>query len=386
MKSTRREFVRAAAAAGGALGTGLLAGEARAQTLPSTAARRVTRAQESLRILILGGTAFTGPFQIEYALARGHDVTIFNRGRTQPTVNKELFDKVEQLVGDRDNDLTALEGGEWDAVIDNSSSIPRWTRQTAELTKASAEVYLFTSSLSVHSDNSKIGINEDDPVAQLEDPTVEEITGATYGGLKALCEEETRRAFPNGAIIVRPGLIVGPGDRSDRWTYWPVRIARGGEVMAPGTPDDPTQHIDARDLAEFQIHLIEQRKLGTYSAVGPLSQLTMAGLLYGIRAVTSNLEISFTWVDADFLSEHEVRAWSEMTSWVPPRGEMAGFSSFANARAVAAGLEFRPLALTAKDTLDWWATLPEERTASPRAGLDPEKEKRVLAAWHEAHG
>ncbi len=386
MKSTRREFVRAAAAAGGALGTGLIAGEARAQTLPSTAARRVPRARQSLRILILGGTAFTGPFQIEYPLARGHDVTIFNRGRTQPTVNKELLDKVEQLVGDRDDDLKSLEGGVWDAVIDNSSSIPRWTRQTAELTKDSAEVYLFTSSLSVHSDNSKIGINEDDPVAQLEDPTVEEITGATYGGLKALCEEETRKAFPNGAIIVRPGLIVGPGDRSDRWTYWPVRIARGGEVMAPGTPDDPTQHIDARDLAEFQIHLIEQRKLGTYSAVGPLSQLTMAGLLYGIRAVTSNLEISFTWVDADFLSEHEVLAWSEMTSWVPPRGEMAGFSSFANTRAVAAGLEFRPLAMTAKDTLDWWATLPEERTASPRAGLDPEKEKRVLAAWHEVHG
>ena len=386
MKSTRREFVRAAAAAGGALSTGLLGGEALAQERVSKKAPSIPRAQESLRILILGGTAFTGPFQIEYALARGHDVTIFNRGKTQPTVNQELLAEVTQLVGDRDNDLAALEGGEWDAVIDNSSSIPRWTRQTAELTKNTAAVYLFTSSLSVHSDNSKIGINEDDPVAQLEDPTVEEITGATYGGLKALCEEETRKAFPNGAIIVRPGLIVGPGDRSDRWTYWPVRIARGGEVMGPGTPGDPTQHIDARDLAEFQIHLIEQRKLGTYSAVGPLSELTMAELLYGIRAVTSNLEISFTWVDADFLSEHEVRAWSEMTSWVPPRGEMAGFSSFDNSRGVAAGLRFRPLALTAKDTLDWWQTLPEERTAEPRAGLDPEKEKRVLAAWHESHG
>jgi len=386
MKSTRREFVRAAAAAGGALGTGLLGGEALAQERVPQKAPSIPRAQESLRILILGGTGFTGPFQIEYALARGHDVTIFNRGKTQPTVNQELLTEVTQLVGDRDNDLAALEGGEWDAVIDNSSSIPRWTRQTADLTRGTAHTYLFTSSLSVHSDNSKIGINEDDPVAELEDPTVEEITGATYGGLKALCEEETRKAFPNGAIIVRPGLIVGPGDRSDRWTYWPVRIAHGGEVMAPGTPDDPTQHIDARDLAEFQIHLIEQRKLGTYSAVGPLSQLTMAGLLYGIRAVISDTEISFTWVDADFLAEHEVRAWSEMTSWVPPRGEMVGFSSFDNSRAVAAGLRFRPLALTAKDTLDWWQTLPGERTAKPRAGLDPVKEQRVLAAWHESHG
>jgi 2'-hydroxyisoflavone reductase len=383
MNGTRRDFVRTAA--GGVLGAGLLGKTFTLErTTPSQS--RVQQADRSLRILILGGTAFTGPFQIKYALDRGHRITIFNRGRTQPTVLPEVFDRVEKLIGDRDNDLEALKGREWDAVIDNSSSIPRWTRQTAELTRDSAEAYLFTSSLSVYSDNSKIGINEDDPVAQLEDPTVEEITGATYGGLKALCEEETRNAFPNGAIIVRPGLIVGPGDRSDRWTYWPVRLARGGEVMAPGTPDDPTQHIDARDLAEFQIHLIEQRKPATFSAVGPLSQLTMAGLLYGIRAVISNTEISFTWVDADFLSEHEVRAWSEMTSWVPPRGEMAGFSSFANTRAVAAGLKFRPLALTAKDTLDWWATLPEERTASPRAGLAPDKEKRVLEAWHARHG
>jgi 2'-hydroxyisoflavone reductase len=383
MKNTRREFVLTAAS--GVMSAGLLGNSAR-RAFPGLAdEERVPRAPQSLRILILGGTGFTGPFQIEYALARGHQVTIFNRGRTQPTVNAELLSEVEQLVGDRDNDIEALRGGDWDAVIDNSSSIPRWTRQTAELLRDTADVYLFTSSLSVHADNSKIGINEDDPVIVLDDPTVEEVTGATYGGLKALCEEETRKAFPAGAIIVRPGLIVGPGDRSDRWTYWPVRIARGGEVMAPGTPDDPTQHIDARDLAEFDIHLIEQRKVGTYSAIGPLSQLTMAELLYGIRAVVSN-EISFTWVDADFLAEHEVQPWSEMTSWVPPRGEMAGFSSFDNSRAIAAGLEFRPLAVTAKDTLDWWWTLPEERRASPRAGLDPEKEQRVLAAWHARNG
>lgn len=383
MNNTRRDFVRTAAS--GVLGAGLIGDDVFGVERATKIERSIAQAQESLRILILGGTGFTGPFQIEYALARGHQVTVFNRGRTQPTVNAQLLEQVEQLVGDRDNDIEALKGGEWDAVIDNSSSVPRWTRQTAELLKATAAVYLFTSSLSVHSDNSKIGINEDDPVIKLEDPTVEEVTGATYGGLKALCEEETRRAFPDGAIIVRPGLIVGPGDRSDRWTYWPLRIARGGEVMAPGTPDDPTQHIDARDLAEFDIHLIEQRKVGTYSAVGPLSPLSMAELLYGIRAVVSN-EISFTWVDADFLDEHEVQAWSEMTSWVPPRGEMAGFNRFDISRAVGAGLEFRPLATTAKDTLDWWQTLPEERTASPRAGLAPDKEQRVLAAWHALHG
>ena len=374
MSTTRREFLQRTAVAGGAIGLGLLR-DADAQE------HQISKADKPLRILILGGTAFTGPHQIKYALARGHEVTIFNRGQTEPTVHPEVFDQVERLTGDRDDDLESLKGGEWDAVIDNSASIPRWVRQTAELLKGSAEIYLFTSSLSVHADNSKIGITEDDPVATIADPTTEEITGQTYGALKALCEEETRKAFPDGAIIVRPHLIVGPGDRSDRWTYWPVRVERGGEVMAPGTPDDPTQYIDARDLAEFDIRLIENRSLGTYSAVGPLSRLSMAELLYGMRAVVSN-DISFTWVDADFLAEHEVAPWRHMTAWVPSRGEMAGFAMFDNSRAVAAGLTYRPLAVTALDTLEWWKTLPEERTGAPRAGLDSEKEKEVLAAWH----
>lgn len=374
MPTTRREFLMMTAAAGGALSLGRF-DEAYAQQ------PQIPQVEKPLRILILGGTAFTGPHQIHYALARGHEVTIFNRGRTEPTVHREVFDRVEKLVGDRDNDLEALKGHEWDAVIDNSASIPRWVRQSAELLKGSVDIYLFTSSLSVHADNSKPGITEDDPVATIDDPTIEEITGETYGALKALCEEETRKAFPDGAIIVRPHLIVGPGDRSDRWTYWPLRVARGGEVMAPGTPDDPTQYIDARDLAEFDIHLIEQRAIDTYSGVGPLSRLSMAELLYGMRAVVSN-EISFTWVDAEFLAEHEVAPWAEMTAWLPPVGEYSGFCLFDNSRAVAAGLKYRPLAVTAKDTLDWWATLPEERRASPRTGLAAEKEARVLAAWH----
>lgn len=376
--STRREFLLISGAAGGALG---LSGLGRAEP----ARRQVARAEKSLRILILGGTGFTGPHQIRHALERGHQVTIFNRGKTDPTTHEEIFDRVEQLTGDRDNDLKALERGEWDAVIDNSASIPRWVRQSANLLKDRAELYLFTSSLSVHADASEPGLTEDAPVATIDDPAVEEITGETYGPLKALCEEETRNAFPNGAIVVRPHLIVGPGDRSDRWTYWPVRISRGGEVMAPGTPQDPTQYIDARDLAEFDIHLIETGATGTYSAVGPLAPLSMAELLYGMRAVVSN-EISFTWVGADFLAEQEVAPWRHMTAWVPPRDEMAGFCRFDNSRAVAAGLTYRPLAVTAKDTLDWWKTLPEERRKEPRAGLDPEREKEVLAAWHSRNG
>ncbi len=374
MSTTRREFLQVTAAAGGAVGLGMLA-EAQAQE------PQVPQAEKSLRILILGGTGISGPHLIHYARARGHEVTIFNRGRTEPTVHQELIAQTERLIGDRDNDIEALKGREWDVVIDNSASIPRWVRQTTELLKDSADVYLFVSSLSVHADNSKIGITEDDPVATIDDPTIEEVTGETYGALKALCEQETRDAFPDGAIVVRPHLIVGPGDYSDRWTYWPVRIDRGGEVMAPGEPADPTQYIDARDLAEFEIHLLEQRALGTYSAVGPLSPLSMAELLYGIRAVVSN-DISFTWVNADFLAEHEVMPWGHMTAWIPPRDGMEGFSAFDNSRAVAAGLKYRPLAVTAKDTIDWWKTLPEERRAQPRAGLAPEREVEVLAAWH----
>ncbi len=379
MSTTRREFLQLSAVAGGALGLGVLGPAPRAQAIP--------RAGKSLRILILGGTAFTGPHQIKYALSRGHKVSIFNRGKTEPTVHEEVFSQVETLSGDRDNDLESLKGHQWDAVIDNSASIPRWVRQSAGLLKDQAEIYLFTSSLSVHADFSKAGITEDDPVGTIDDPTVEEITGQTYGPLKALCEEEARKAFAGRAIIVRPHLIVGPGDRSDRWTYWPARIARGGEVMAPGQPTDPTQYIDARDLAEFDIHLIEQRAFGTYSGVGPLSPLSMAELLYGIRAIVSN-EISFTWVDADFLAEHEVAPWQHMTAWVPPKDGMEGFSLFDNSRSVAAGLRYRPLAVTARDTLDWWLSQPEERRLKPRAGLDPEKERQVLAAWHarEADG
>jgi len=382
MKSTRRDFVRTAAAATGAVGLGLFGRDLQAAEWVPRIAPAGGRAPKPLRILILGGTGFTGPFQVRYALERGHQVTVFNRGRTQPTVDAPLAE-VEQLVGDRNDNLEALKGREWDAVIDNSASLPRWVRQTAELLKGSVDTYLFTSSLSVHSDESKIGITEDDPVATIADPTIERITGETYGALKALCEEETRKAFPDGAIVVRPHLIVGPGDQSDRWTYWPVRVARGGEVLAPGTPNDPTQYIDARDLAEFDVRLLEQRTLGTFAAVGPLSRLGMGEMLAGMRAVVSN-DISFTWIDADSLEQYGVQAWSEMTAWVPPRGDTAGSAMFSNARAVAAGLTYRPLAVTAKDTLDWWQTLPEARRARPRAGLAPEKEREVLAKWHDS--
>jgi 2'-hydroxyisoflavone reductase len=337
----------------------------------------IPKAASPLRILFLGGTKFLGPPAVEYALARGHEVSLFTRGKTNP----DMFEGVEKLIGDRDDDLKALEGRQWDAVIDNSASLPRWVRQTAGLLQGHAKHYLFTSSISVFADFSKPGMDETAPVGTIEDPTVEEITGETYGPLKALCEQEAQKAFGENAIVVRPGLIVGPMDPSDRFTYWPVRIDRGGEVLAPGNPTDPVQIVDARDLGTWYIHLLEQGHTGVFNATGPESPLSIAEMLYGIRAATTG-PISFTWADAEFLSAHGVQPWAHMTAWVPPAEGYEGFGAVDCSRAIARGLTFRPLAETARDTIEWWNGLPEERRSKPRAGLAPEKETEVLAAWH----
>ncbi len=371
MDASRRDFLRSCAVAGGALGLGMIPG--------AQSGRAMSKSADPLRILILGGTSFIGPHQVRYAVERGHTVTLFNRGRTNP----QLFPELEKLRGDRDGDLEALKGREWDAVIDNSAMIPRWVRDSAQLLKDAAGQYLYVSTLSVYQGYPEPGMDESAPVQTIDDPTIEQVNGRTYGPLKALCEQEAERAFPGRAAIVRPGLIVGPGDRTDRWTYWPVRIARGGEVLAPGDPGDLVRYIDARDLAEWCVHMLEAREAGVYNAVGPRSHLSMAEMLYGIRAITS-VGISFTWADADFLAEHEVRPWSHMPAWLPPRDGNVGYGSISRERAIAKGLSFRPLAVTARDTLDWWQSLPEERRASPRAGLSAEREKEVLAAWHDA--
>lgn len=370
MSPTRREFITAS----------LIAGVIPAISSPlarGAAWEPVEKASQPLRILVLGGTGFIGPHQVRYARSRGHEITLFNRGKTNP----ELFPNVEQLRGDRDNDLESLKGRKWDAVIDNSASIPRWVRQSAGLLKEAASTYLFVSSISVYSDNSIVGMDESAPLGVLNDPTVEEITGETYGPLKALCEKEAQTAFTDGAIVVRPGLIVGPGDRSDRFTYWPVRIDRGGEILAPGSPDDPVQIIDARDLAEWMVRMVEARATGVYNATGPKHPMMMAEMLYGIRAVTAG-DCRFTWVSADFLAKHKVEAWSDMPTWVPPTDGMEGFSRVDCSRALAKGLRFRPLADTARDTLTWFKELPAERQAQLRSGIDPARETQVLAAWH----
>jgi len=383
MESNRRQFVQlsllAGAGAGLASTTGALAGTD-------------AKAKRALKILVLGGTGLIGPPLVEYARARGHDVTLFNRGKT----NTHLFPLMEKLKGDRNDDLSAIEaeiakGRRWDVVIDNTASIPRWVTASAELLKGSVETYLYTSSISAYAEFETIGADESAPTAALSPEeeakvkTPKDITGENYGGLKARCEEEAHKAFPGRCIVVRPGLIVGPGDYSDRFTYWPVRVAKGGEVMAPGNPDDPVQFIDCRDLGEWFIRLVEHKNYDTFNGVGPRSPMSIGGMLHGMRATVDN-DIRFTWVDADFLSQHKVQPWMEMTVWVPPVGEEAGFSTASIEKAKAAGLTFRPLAETTGANLEYWNSLPEERRAKPRAGLAADKEVAVLAAWHKRKG
>ena len=378
MAATRRDFIQLSMLAGSAAGFGLGA--------PSAGAT-VDRTRRPLRLLVLGGTGLIGPPMVEYAVARGHQVTLFNRGRT----NAELFPHVERLLGDRDGDLGSIEaeiakGRRWDVVVDNTASLPRWVAASAGLLQDHADLYLFTSSISAYADSSVADADETAPVGTISPEDEASVKtnrdiGSFYGPLKARCEEEARTAFPERAIVVRPGLIVGPGDSSDRFTYWPVRIWRGGEVMAPGEPTDPVQFVDCRDLGEWYVRLVEAGRVGTFNGVGPRSPMSIAEMLYGIRATVDN-RISFTWVDAEFLQRHEVQPWSHMTVWVPPVGEYAGFAASNIDRALAAGLSFRPLAETVRDTMRWWNGLPEERRRAPKAGLPVEREREVLAAWH----
>lgn len=393
MTTSRRDFVQLSVLAGGAAGLGLAPHSAAAADAVEAEPQKPENpgpgtAGKKLKILVLGGTGISGPFFVERALARGHEVTLLNRGRS----NAELFPELERLIADRNEGLAPLaaevaKGRTWDAVVDNSASIPRWVEESAGLLKDAAKLYLYTSSISAYGSIREPGTDEDTPVATMDPAevplvkTTKDITGGNYGPLKGLCEKAARAAFPEGAIIVRPGLIVGHGDSSDRFTYWPVRVHRGGEVMAPGNPTDPVQFIDSRDLGEWYVKLVEDGAVGTYNGVGPRSKMDMAGLLHGIRATVDN-EISFTWVPADFLEQHEVQAWSHMTVWVPPASEEGGLAQVRIDRAIAAGLSFRPLADTVAATLEYWHSLPEERRAAPRAGCPPELEAKTLAAWH----
>lgn len=327
-----------------------------------------------MNILILGGTRFLGRHLVDAALARGHQVTLFNRGKSNP----DLFPELETIQGDREHDIAKLAGREWDAVIDTCGYVPRIVRLSAAGLREAGSIgrYVFISSISVYANFSKIGKDESDPVGKLEDGSVEEITGETYGPLKALCEKTVQDTFGGDhALIIRPGLIVGPHDPTDRFTYWPVRIAQGGDVLAPEKPEAPAQIIDVRDLAEFTIQLIEENASGVYNATGPDYELTLGGLLETSKQVSGSAA-TIHWASVEFLNQNNVAPWSDMPVWVPDTVEDAGFSRFDLSKAIRAGLTFRPLADTVRDTIAWANTRPAEYEW--RAGLKPDREQELL--------
>jgi 2'-hydroxyisoflavone reductase len=340
-----------------------------------------------LNILILGGTGFTGPEQVEYAIARGHRVTLFNRNKTRPDFFKGRV--AEDLIGDLNNDTSALEGKKFDVVIDNPTTFPAWVRNAGKYLAGNTKHYMFISTTSVYRDESQIGIDENSPTTPMPpdlDPYTLDPAHASrfYGALKTRAEQEVAAIYPGMHTIIRPCLIVGPLDRTDRFTYWPARIDKGGEVLAPDKPDDPCQFIDSRDLAEWMIRMAEARELGLYNAIGPAKPMTTAEMLYGVKAITT-AGAQFTWVPWEFLQEQSVRPWRHMTVWQPPYGRTAGYQRRNTSKAIAKGLTFRPLAVTAKDTLDWHKTRSEkEQLATLNGeinGLAMSREAEVLAAW-----
>jgi 2'-hydroxyisoflavone reductase len=334
-----------------------------------------------MRLLILGGTLYLGRHLVEAAVARGHEVTLFNRGRTGP----ELFPGVERLRGDRDGDLGALAGRRWDAAIDLSGYLPAQVRAAAALLAPAIGRYGFISSISVYAESASAGLTEEGAVARLEPGAAEALSGESYGALKAACEAEVEALLPGRALVVRPGLIVGPHDATDRSAYWPRRVAEGGEVLAPGRPGRPVQLIDARDLAAWIVRLCEAGAVGVMNATGPGEALAMASYLDACRSVSGS-DARFTWVDESFLLGARVAPYTELPLWVPE--EVRAFGTVSIARARGAGLAFRPLAETLADILAWDRTQPPgprvSRTRLPMpAGLSAEREQALLAAWRE---
>src|SRR5256885_1912556 len=387
MPTDRRTFLKLSALAGGALGFRPLSFASAAPENSSDLLTTAGRSVKPMRILILGGTGFIGPFQVKYALSRGHQVTVFNRGRTHPG---ELPKEAEQLIGDRNGQLDALKGRKWDVVIDIPTTLPVLVRDAAQILQGNVDRYIFVSTISVYADVSKPHSDESAPLLPYKGADAMKETQETfranvaglYGPLKALSEAEAEKWFHGKTLVVRPGLIVGPGDESDRFTYWPVRVEKGGEVLAPGKPTDPVQFIDARDLAEWIIRMAEKGTVGIFNATGPKTTLGIGGMLDGIKQATKS-NATFTWANAEFLAEQKVRPWGDMPVWIPPRGEDGGgLTSISIQKALAQGLTFRSLSDTTQATLDWFKKQPADRQAKMHAGFTAEREAQVLAAWH----
>lgn len=372
MTTERREFLKTAALVGGAVTLGMGSVRSRAAAANPAPGR-------ALRILILGGTNLTGPHTVRYAVERGHTLSIFTRGRRTPGLFADAFEHVEHLIGDRQGDLDALRGRTWDVVIDASGSDAEWTRTSAELLRDAVGSYVYVSSTGVYYPYRTTDIGEDGPV-QTTDPSGGTDGSARFGVMKANSELEARKLFGDRTLVIRPGYIVGPLDRTHRGTYWPERMRRGGDVLVPGKRTDLVQQIDVRDLTEWWVHLMEDGVHGTFNATGPGFPLTMEEYVHGVRA-TSSAEVAWTWVDdEDFLREQRFTA---AIPWILPAGDYLGSQRIDCARARDAGLTYRPLAVTALDTLAWYHSdaLSDEERAAPPMALSPEREGEILAAW-----
>ena len=352
---------------------------------------QVSRSNQPLRILILGGTGFIGPHMVHEALRRGHEVSLFNRGRT----NRTLFPDLELLIGDRNNGLDALIGRSWDAVVDNSGYVPRHVADSAQLLSSAVSHYIYVSSVSAYAamsgnptaadyhDVDVVNTEYDSSLVTMPDETVEEVTSETYGPLKVLCERAATAAMGEERItILRPTWVAGPGDNTDRFTYWPVRVSRGGEMLVPGNPSDQIQIVDVRDLANFVVDSLEKKITGIYNMVNPPGTYSMGQFMAECQALTGS-DASLTWVDLPFIEKYGLYASGELPIWAPMSGDTRSDALINGDRASARGMKTRPERETIRDILRWWPTLPEDRRSSLRAGLSAEHEAEMLASWHE---
>lgn len=365
MTTSRREFLQITA-------TGAL--------LASCSSLRPSAPQQKKRILVLGGTGFLGPALVRCALEHGHTVTLFNRGKTRPG----LFPEVEKLQGDRDpkkgEGLAALARRQWDVVFDDCGYYPRHVRASAELLAPSVGQYVYVSSISCYAKNDVENGDENAALAQLADPTVESMGEgyANYGGLKVLCEQAAETAMPGRVTVVRPGYIVGPDDPTGRFTYWPVRFDKGGDVLVPGGAADPIQVIDVRDLAAWMLRCGEQGITGRFNACGPEKRLSWGSVVEACRKCASQPS-KVHWVTLEELSALKTDV-EGFPIWAPYAGDSKGFHTWSNARAVAAGLRFRPIEEIARDTLAWWKSLADDDKRKHLAGPSAEKEAEALKA------
>jgi 2'-hydroxyisoflavone reductase len=359
--TTRREVLQ--------MGTYLMASDVLAGPLAGPAQPKT--------LLILGGTGFIGPHLTEEALRLGWRVTHFNRGKRSPGGTAG----VETLIGDRNGQLDALRERKWDAVVDDTGYIPKFVKMSAELLAPNVTYCLFISSISAYASFAKPN-DEHSPTGKLENRDTENVTDTTYGPMKALCEEYTAEAFKGRVSIVRPGYIVGPLDSSDRFTYWPVRASKGGEMLAPGSPHDPIQIIDVRDLTTWMMKLVASRVTGTFNAVSPVGAFKMSDLISASQRESAAAGTRVTWVPEDFLARQWKPEELDLPPWSPMTGDTAAASLTSAALARKTGLHSRPMQETVHDTLQWFHSLPPERQAKLRAGLDAQKETDTLRAWH----